>query len=104
MVIKRSSRKSPHAAKGSSSKQLSSKRRAALKAKAKKILCTIKTPLKAYRDIEHKIDTTWKKLRNDVKRRSRSAILKGRRDLLLLLGECNYMARECARRLHITRR
>lgn len=94
MVIKR---KKLHRTAKRRSSMLSAKRRAVLSAKAKKIAFNLKTPIRAYREIEKKIDTTWKKLRNDVKNRSRKAILKGRQDLLLLLGECNYMARECKR-------
>jgi len=91
MAIKRKSRK----AKGST--QLSAKRRAELRMKAKKFAFTMQSPIRAYRDLEKKIDKTWKKLRTDVKNRSSRAIIKGRRDLLLLLGECNYMVRECGR-------
>ena len=76
---------------------ISSHRRAALLKKAKKIAFSMKAPLRTYVNIERKIDKTWKKLRTDVKNRSLKAIKKGRRDLLLLLGECNYMAKECAR-------
>ncbi|MBF8262915.1 MAG: hypothetical protein HW387_580 [Parachlamydiales bacterium] len=64
----------------------------------------MKAPLHAYHTLEKKIDKTWQKLRDDVKSRSRKAILKGRRDLLLLLGECNYMASECARCLKSKKR
>jgi hypothetical protein len=94
MVIKR---KKVHRAAKRSATTLSSKRRTHLKKKAQKLIFSMQSPLRAYREIEHKIDKTWTKLRNDVKRRSRRAIIKGRRDLLLLLGECNYMAQECAR-------
>lgn len=73
------------------------KRRKTMKRRARKVSYTVKKSLKTYRDLEKKIDKTWRKLRTDVKKRSRRAIIKGRRDLLLLLGECNYMARECAR-------
>jgi hypothetical protein len=73
------------------------KRRLVLKRRAKNIAFTMKKPLMAYHELEKKIDKTWTKLRSDVKKRSHRAIIKGRRDLLLLLGECNYMARECAR-------
>lgn len=94
MVIKR--RKAHRATKRHSS-GLSAKRRAELSARAKMFASTLKSPLRAYREIERKIDTTWKKLRRDVKHRSLKAIVKGRQDLLLLLGECNYMVRECGR-------
>jgi len=76
---------------------ISTRRRATLRRKAKKIAFTMKAPMRTYFEIERKIDKTWKKLRNDVKNRSLKAIKKGRRDLLLLLGECNYMAKECTR-------
>lgn len=70
-------------------------RRRKRKAKRK----TLKNPRKVYKDLEKKIDRSWRVLRRSVKKRSRKAILKGRRELLLLLGECNYMAREYARYL-----
>ena len=89
MVIKRRR----HLAKA----RLSAKRKSAIRRRAKKIAFSMKAPMKAYRTLEGKIDKTWTKLRQDVKTRSRKAIVKGRRDLLLLLGECNYMARECGR-------
>ena len=89
MTIKRQIKKTkPH---------ISAKRRADLRKKAQKVAFTMTAPLRAYHEIERKIDKTWTQLRKDVKNRSHRAILKGRRDLLLLLGECNYMARECAR-------
>jgi len=94
MVVKR--RKAHRAIKKKPS-QLSAKRRAELSSKAKKLASTIKSPLRVYREIEKKIDTSWKKLRNAIKTGSRLAILKGRQELLLLLGECNYMTRECKR-------
>lgn len=89
MVIKRRR----HRAKA----RISAKRKAALRRKAKKIAFSMRAPMKAYHTLENKIDKTWDKLRKDVKTRSRKAIVKGRRDLLLLLGECNYMAKECGR-------
>lgn len=100
MVIKRSVRRHKRTAqKNSSSVEISAKRKAQLSKRAKKIATTMKSPLNTYRDLERKIDKTWKKLRNDVKRKSLPAIIKGKNELLLLLGECNYMARECARYL-----
>ncbi|HSX10793.1 MAG TPA: hypothetical protein VLF94_03640 [Chlamydiales bacterium] len=52
----------------------------------------------AYRHLQKRADTAWKKFRSDVKRNARSSVLvKDHNHLLLLLGECNYMARECAR-------
>jgi hypothetical protein len=76
---------------------VSARRRVTLRRKAKRIAYSIKAPVRTYHALEKKIDKAWQKLRRDVKRRSLRAIIKGRRDLLLLLGECNYLARECAR-------
>ncbi len=51
-----------------------------------------------YKALQKKIDQTWNRLRLNVKKKApASAIAKDRNQLLLLLGECNYMARECAR-------
>lgn len=52
----------------------------------------------AYRDLQKRADTAWKKFRTDVKRGAKAeVIIKDHNNLLLLLGECNYMARECKR-------
>jgi hypothetical protein len=100
MVIKRRSRRITKRRKPT----LSSKKSNAIIDTAKQFALNMKKPLRAYREIERKIDKTWKKLRSDVKRRSRNAIEKGRNDLLMLLGECNYMAKECARSLRFKHR
>lgn len=53
---------------------------------------------KAYRELQMRADQAWEKFRNDVKKNARSDILiRDHNHLLLLLGECNYMARECMR-------
>ena len=53
---------------------------------------------KAYKELQMRADTAWEKFRNDVRKNARSDILiKDHNHLLLLLGECNYMARECMR-------
>jgi hypothetical protein len=53
---------------------------------------------KAYRELQMKADKAWEKFRNDVKKNAKSDILiRDHNHLLLLLGECNYMARECMR-------
>ncbi len=53
---------------------------------------------RAYRGLQEKINGAWKKLQADVKRRASAEVLTAHRNhLLLLLGECNYMARECMR-------
>lgn len=51
---------------------------------------------KAYKDLQSKIDEAWKKLQTDVKRKASAEVITAHKNqLLLLLGECNYMAREC---------
>lgn len=52
----------------------------------------------AFKALQRKVDQAWNKLRLNVKKKApASAIAKDRNHLLLLLGECNYMARECAK-------
>ncbi len=49
----------------------------------------------AYKTIERQINAAWVKLQNDIqKKASRETLLDDRNHLMLLLGECNYMARE----------
>lgn len=51
---------------------------------------------KAYRELQKQIDTTWKNLQADVRRKaSPDVLIQNKNHLLLLLGECNYMTREC---------
>jgi hypothetical protein len=53
---------------------------------------------KAYQSLQARADKAWKKFRGDVRKNAKSdVIVKDQRNLLLLLGECNYMARECMR-------
>lgn len=53
---------------------------------------------KVYRDLQKKADKAWAKLRSDVKEKADPhVLLQDRNNLLLLLGECNYMAGECMR-------
>ena len=51
-----------------------------------------------YRDLQKRADKAWAKLCKDVKKKAEpNVILEDRNNLLLLLGECNYMAGECMR-------
>ena len=51
-----------------------------------------------YQDLQKKADRAWDKLRSDVARKaSPRVLLEDRDNLLLLLGECNYLAGECTR-------
>ncbi|MES2272617.1 MAG: hypothetical protein V4487_00295 [Chlamydiota bacterium] len=52
----------------------------------------------AYRSLQKKVDLAWDKLCSDAKKKCKPQILiRDKNHLLLLLGECNYMARECMR-------
>lgn len=51
-----------------------------------------------YKNLEKKAEQALAKLRSDVKKKAKpEVILKDKNALLLLLGECNYMARQCMR-------
>lgn len=53
---------------------------------------------KAYKELQSRADKAWEKFRNDVRRNARSDVLvKDHTQLVLLMAECNYMARECMR-------
>ena len=53
---------------------------------------------KAYRELQMKADKAWNKFRTDVRKNAPSDVLiRDHNHLRLLLGECNYMARECMR-------
>ncbi len=52
----------------------------------------------AYKELQAKVDRAWDRLQSDVKRKANPhALQQDKNELLLLLGECNYMARECMR-------
>lgn len=52
----------------------------------------------AYKEMQKQVDRAWAKLRANVKRKaSPQTLIRDKNNLLLLLGECNYMARECMR-------
>ena len=49
----------------------------------------------AFKALQRRVDHAWTKLKSDVKRKAGAkTILRDRNQLLLLLGECNYMTRE----------
>ncbi|PIS03323.1 MAG: hypothetical protein COT85_00560 [Chlamydiae bacterium CG10_big_fil_rev_8_21_14_0_10_42_34] len=53
---------------------------------------------KAYKELQTKAEKAWIQLRNNVKKNAPAKVLvKDQSNLLLLLGECNYMQRECTR-------
>lgn len=54
--------------------------------------------IKAYKALQGQVDKAWKKFCLDKKRKaSKGVMAKDHQHLLLLLGECNYLARECMR-------
>lgn len=58
-----------------------------------------------YEDLQKKARKAWTKLRADVRRKAPPEVLvRDRDDLLLLLGECNYLAGECMRMESMRRR
>ncbi|OGN63504.1 MAG: hypothetical protein A3E80_01920 [Chlamydiae bacterium RIFCSPHIGHO2_12_FULL_49_9] len=74
------------------------KRETALRKKSKKAGSNKRAHWSAFRTLQKRVDKAWGKLRSDVKKKaSAQVILKDRNELLLLLGECNYMAKECMR-------
>jgi hypothetical protein len=53
---------------------------------------------KAYKLLQAKVDKAWAKLQADVRKKAPIDVLvRNKNQLLLLLGECNYMVRECMR-------
>ena len=52
----------------------------------------------AYQNLEEKIGKAFTTLRSNIRKKaSPKTINSNKNELLLLLGECNYMARECMR-------
>lgn len=53
---------------------------------------------KTYRVLQKQVDTAWQQLQTDIRKKAPEHVLvRSKNQLLLLLGECNYMARECMR-------
>jgi len=51
-----------------------------------------------YKNLQKKAEKALGKLRSDVKKKANpNVLLKDKNALLFLLGECNYMARQCMR-------
>ena len=52
----------------------------------------------AYKELQDQVEEAWSHLQEAVRKRSSPKVLfRSRNELLLLLGECDYMARECMR-------
>ncbi len=59
----------------------------------------------SFKHLRSRVDHAWSKLKSDVKRKASPQVInRGKNHLLLLLGECNYMAREYMRSAHAKRR
>ena len=59
-----------------------------------------KAHFKTYRELKKKIELAFGRLRRDVEKKApTSRIVKDRNELLLLLGECNYLTNEYLRYL-----
>ena len=53
--------------------------------------------VKMWNKMEKRLDKAFRKLKSDVsKSKNIKIIQKDKNELLLLLGECNYLSRECA--------
>lgn len=58
-----------------------------------------------FRDLEKKAEKAMAKFRSNIKKKASPAtLLKDKSELLLLLGECNYMARQCMRAASIEKK
>jgi DNA-binding transcriptional MocR family regulator len=86
-------------AKPAAKKKVVAAKKAAPKKKtaAKKLSTNASTHLQAYKNLEKRLEDALEKLCCDVEKKNKKAIAKDRSDLMLLLGECNYMERECAK-------
>ena len=64
----------------------------------KSLLANKKSQWTAFRQLRKRVDAAWSKLQSNVKKKASPKVLtRAKNELLLLLGECNYMARETAR-------
>ncbi len=64
----------------------------------KSILANRKAHWDAYRKLQKQVHGAWEKLKTDIQENADPQILiQDRNQLLLLLGECNYMTLECTR-------
>jgi hypothetical protein len=74
------------------------KKKRSKKTATKSSISNRKTLWAAYRELQKKVDKAWSKLKSNVNRKAKPQVLiRDKNQLLLLLGECNYMARECTR-------
>lgn len=95
-MVKRRVRKSKKTARTTKKKRPRSAKRS--KMSAKELASNRKALWGTYQDMQKQVNKAWAKIRTDIKKKaSPEVILRDRNNLLLMLGECNYMARECMR-------
>ncbi|MEN9654872.1 MAG: hypothetical protein RL235_984 [Chlamydiota bacterium] len=100
MVAKRRSVKKKAMKKGA--RKAAPKRKAARKKVTRKAVrgggANKKAHWETYHKLQKQLDDAFAKLKKDVHRKASAAtIVKDKNHLVLLLGECNYMARQCAK-------
>lgn len=84
-----------------SSKKTSTKKAAPKKASKKAVTKsenreTRQAYLKIYQNLQAQVEKTWKQIQTNLKKKAKPEVIeKDKKHLLLLLGECNYMANEC---------
>ena len=105
-MAKRAKRKAKRRTARKPARRKTAKRKAARKrtgrrakaAAVKSVAANKKAHWAAYKELQKRVDKAWAKLRTDVHKKVKPKILiRDKNHLLLLLGECNYMARECMR-------
>lgn len=96
-MAKRATKQEAKMKRTTTSKTRSIKRPAAKKLETKSTEANKKALWETYRELQSRVDTALEKLRTHFKTRATpNVLLKDKQELLLLLGECNYMARTCA--------
>ena len=64
----------------------------------KEVKANEKAQWAAYKELQARVDKAWARLKANVKKNASPVVLiRDKNELLLLLGECNYMSRECMR-------
>jgi hypothetical protein len=103
MVARKRKRKTRKAARRPARKRKTIRRKRTPKVKGmdspmKSLAKNRKAHWDVYRELHKKAGKAWAKLRSDVNRKADpEVIVADRNNLLLLLGECNYLAGECMR-------
>ncbi|MBI3508400.1 MAG: hypothetical protein HY069_02020 [Chlamydiia bacterium] len=79
-------------------KKQSPKRAPALNLSAREdIEANQKAQWAAFRKLKKQVETTWQKMQRNASSRKFHELMEDQQNLLLLMGECNYMLQECMR-------